>query len=261
MRAKCFSEEDKKLMVERVRSNQTGLQNKKFRAYQLKEALKDPQTYCYMLIQVCTTLPTSGLGAFYNIIINGLKFTILQTQLLAMVLGAVIIFTLMGSAYLTKKTGQNLLTMAIFMIPSFIGTIVIMTVENKNNATKAGLLISYWIVFTFWAAQGLGMSMLTRNVGGQTKKSVCITMNFLAWCAGNAAGPQVFFDGDAPRYRKALSIHLGCYSVLLCVIAFLRWNLTSRNNKKDREFGKDINTTHGFDDLTDRENPNFRYVY
>jgi hypothetical protein len=143
MRAKCFSEEDKKLMVERVRSNQTGLQNKKFRAYQLKEALKDPQTYCYMLIQICTTLPTSGLGAFYNIIINGLKFTILQTQLLAMVLGAVIIFTLMGSAYLTKKTGQNLLTMAIFIIPSFIGTIVIMTVENKNNATKAGLLISY----------------------------------------------------------------------------------------------------------------------
>jgi hypothetical protein len=181
MRAKCFTEEDKKLMVERVRSNQTGLQNKKFRSYQLKEALLDPQTYCYMLIQLCTTLPTSGLGAFYNIIINGLKFTILQTQLLAMVLGAVIIFTLMGSAWLCKKTGQNLLTMAIFVIPSFIGTIVIMTVENKNNSTKAGLLISYWIVFTFWAAQGLGMSMLTRNVGGQTKKSVCITMNFLAW--------------------------------------------------------------------------------
>ncbi|KAH7078519.1 major facilitator superfamily domain-containing protein [Paraphoma chrysanthemicola] len=261
MRAKCFSEEDKKLMVERVRSNQTGLQNKKFRAYQLKEALLDPQTYCYMLIQICTTLPTSGLGAFYNIIINGLKFSVLETQLLAMVLGAVIIFTLMGSAWLTKKTNQNLLTMAIFVIPSFIGTIVIMTVKNTNHATRAGLLISYWIVFTFWAAQGLGMSMLTRNVGGQTKKSVCITMNFLAWCGGNAAGPQVFFNNDAPRYRKALSIHLGCYSVLVCVIAFLRWNLIHRNNKKDREFGKDISATHGFDDLTDRENPNFRYVF
>jgi hypothetical protein len=261
MRAKCFSEADKKLMVERVRSNQTGLQNKKFRAYQLKEALCDPQTYCYMLIQICTTLPTSGLGAFYNIILTDLKFTILQTQLLAMVLGGVIIFTLMGSAWLVKRTGQNLITMAVFMIPSFIGTIVILTVPNKNNATKAGLLISYWIVFTFWAAQGLGMSMLTRNVGGQTKKSVCITMNFLAWCAGNAAGPQVFFDGDAPRYRKALSIHLGCYTLLLCVIAFLRWNLTWRNKKKDAQFGKDINSTHGFDDLTDKENPNFRYVY
>jgi len=213
-----------------------------------------------MGIQLLTTIPTSGLGAFYNIIINGLGFTVLQTQLLAMVLGVVIISTLMGSAWLVKRTQQNLLTMAVFMIPAFVGTIVIMTVKNRNDSTRAGLLISYWIVFTFWAAQGLGMSMLTRNVGGQTKKSVCITMNFVAWCAGNAIGPKVFFDND-PRYLKSLAIHLGCYSTLLFVIAFLRFNLTMRNKKKDREFGKEIDTTHGFEDLTDKENPNFRYVY
>lgn len=52
MRAKCFTEEEKKLMVERVRSNQTGLQNKKFRAYQIREAFTDPQLYCHMLIAV-----------------------------------------------------------------------------------------------------------------------------------------------------------------------------------------------------------------
>ncbi|KAF1945106.1 allantoate permease [Clathrospora elynae] len=260
MRAKCWSEEDKKLMVERVRSNQTGLQNKTFRAYQFKEALLDPQTYCYMGIQFFTTLPTSGLGAFYNIIIKGLGFSTLQTQLLAMVLGVVIITTLLGSSWMVKKTKQNILTMALFMLPAFVGTIVIMTVVNKNSATRAGLLISYWIIFTFWAAQGLGMSMLTRNIGGQTKKTVCITLNFVAWCAGNATGPKVFFDGD-PRYLKSLAIHLGCYSALLFVIAYLRFNLIMRNKKKDREFGKNINTTHGFDDLTDKENPNFRYVY
>jgi hypothetical protein len=71
MKAKCFSEEDKKLMIERVRSNQTGVQNRKFRPEQVKEALMDPQAWCYCLIQICTTLPTSGLGAFANIIITG----------------------------------------------------------------------------------------------------------------------------------------------------------------------------------------------
>lgn len=44
MRAKCFSEEDKKLMVERVRQNQTGLQNKVFRKEQVFEAFQDPQS-------------------------------------------------------------------------------------------------------------------------------------------------------------------------------------------------------------------------
>ena len=117
MRAKCFSEEDKKLMIERVRSNQTGLQNKIFRSYQIKEALLDPQIWCYCLIQICTTLPTSGLGSFSQIVISGFHFSILQTQLLAMVLGAVIIITLLTSTWLVKKTHQNLLVMGFYVIP------------------------------------------------------------------------------------------------------------------------------------------------
>jgi MFS family permease len=34
MRAKCFSKEDRILMVERVRQNETGIQNKEFKMYQ-----------------------------------------------------------------------------------------------------------------------------------------------------------------------------------------------------------------------------------
>ena len=162
MRAKCFSEEDKRLMVERVRTNQTGLQNKKFRKEQAIEALKDPQIWCYCLIQICTTLPTSGLGAFYNIIIKGLGFTTLETQLLAMVLGAFIIAILMSSTWLVNKTKQNLIVIGVYLIPSYVGTIVLMTVPNTGMATKVGLLISYYIVLSFWAAQGLGMSLLSR---------------------------------------------------------------------------------------------------
>jgi MFS family permease len=44
MRAKCFSELDKTLMVERVRENQTGIQNKTFRKEQVVEAFCDPQS-------------------------------------------------------------------------------------------------------------------------------------------------------------------------------------------------------------------------
>jgi len=117
MRAKCFSEEDKHLMVERVRSNQTGVQNRTFKKEQLWEALKDPQAYGYALIQLCTTLPTSGLGSFQGIIIRSFGFTVLETQLLAMVLGFYIIIILLGSVWIVKKTNQNLLTMLGFCIP------------------------------------------------------------------------------------------------------------------------------------------------
>ena len=117
MRAKCFTEEDKRLMVLRLLSKQTGIQNRQFRAYQMWEALRDPQMWCYCAVQMFTTLPTSGLGAFFTIIIKSFKFTTLQTQLLAMVLGAYIIVILLSSAWLVKKYNQNLLVMLGFIIP------------------------------------------------------------------------------------------------------------------------------------------------
>ncbi|KAI9368653.1 major facilitator superfamily domain-containing protein [Aspergillus egyptiacus] len=267
MRAKCFSEEDKRLMVERVRSNQTGLQNKQFRAYQLWEAARDPQVYCYMAIQVFTTLPTSGLGAFANIIIEGFEFSVLQTQLLAMVLGFYIIIVLLSSAFLVKKTGQNLYVMLGFLAPSYIGTIVLMTVENTTMATKVGLLISYYITLSFWSAQNLGLSMVSRNIGGATKKSAVIAATFVSWAVGNAIGPQVFLDHDKPRYFIAFGVHLGCYAALTVCVVFLRWYLSWQNRKKERmlaEAGMDPNEqnlAHAFEDRTDRENLYFRYIY
>lgn len=117
MRAKCFTEEEKHLIVERVRDNQTGVQNRTFKKEQLIEALLDPQIWGYALIALCTTLPTSGLGSFGGIIIKSLGFSTLQTQLLSMVLGAYIIIVLLSSLWLVKKTNQNLLVMVTYLIP------------------------------------------------------------------------------------------------------------------------------------------------
>ncbi|KAJ5833945.1 hypothetical protein N7474_002256 [Penicillium riverlandense] len=267
MRAKCFSEEDKHLMVERLRSNQTGLQNKKFRQYQMWEAFRDPQTWCYCAIQMFTTLPTSGLGSFAGIIMTGLKFTTLQSQLLAMVLGAYIIVILLSSAWLVNKSGQNLLVMLGFLIPSFIGTIVLMTVNNTNLATKVGLLIAYYITLSFWSAQTLCLSMVSRNVAGQTKKSTVVASTFVSWAVGNAIGPQVFLNREKPHYYTAFSVHLACYSCMVGAIVFLRFYLIRENRKKNEMVNAagldaaDPNLVHAFDDKTDNENMGFRYIY
>ncbi|KAJ5657891.1 2-ketogluconate transporter [Penicillium longicatenatum] len=267
MTATCFSEEDKRLMVERVRDNRTGIQNKKFRKYQVYEALSDLQMWCYCGIQLFTTMPTSGLGTFANIIIKGFDFTTLQTQLLSMVLGAYIILVLLTSTWLVKKTQQNLIVMAAYCIPSFIGTIVLMTVQNTTVATKAGLLMSYYITLSFWAAQTLTLSLISRNVAGQTKKSTVIAANFIAWAIGNAIGPQIFRSKDAPRYFTAFSVHLGCYTILEFILLFLRFHLKKQNTMKDQLQGvedvesPDNGDLDGFEDLTDKENLRFRYVY
>lgn len=56
---------------------------------------------------------------------------------------------------------------------------------------------------------------------------------------------------------------MGCYVVLVFAIIFLRWHLIRQNKKKDLAASGVISAgvVHAFDDLTDRENPDFRYVY
>ena len=85
-----------------------------------------------------------------------------------------------------------------------------MTVENKNKGTQIGLLISYYIVLSFWAAQTHAMSMISRNIARQTKKTVVVAMSFVAWATGNAIGPQVFLSWNVPRYFIAFAVHMGC---------------------------------------------------
>ena len=78
-------------------------------------------------------------------------------------------------------------------------------------------------------------------------------------------GPQVFLKWDEPRYFIAFATHLGCYSLLVIVIISLRFYLVRQNKKRDAlaeatGSGED-RLAHAFEDLTDKENPNFRYVY
>ncbi|KAK7431331.1 hypothetical protein QQZ08_002102 [Neonectria magnoliae] len=267
MRAHCFTEQEKHEMVERVRDNQTGMQNRTFKKEQFIEGLLDPQVWGYALIALCTTLPTSGLGAFANIIIKSFGFSTLETQLLAMVLGFYIIIVLLSSVWLVKKTGQNLLVMLAFCVPSFIGTILLMTIPSETFAQHVGLLISYYITLSFWSAQTLALSMISRNIAGQTKKTVAVALNFIIWAAGNAIGPQVFLAHDGPRYFIAFATHLGCYALLVVVILFLRWYLRRENKKRDDlaaqgvAEARDGAVERAWEDLTDKENLSFRYVF
>lgn len=140
-----------------------------------------------------------------------------------------------------------------------------MTVQNTNTATKAGLLLSYYITLSFWSAQTLALSMISRNIAGATKKSTIVAATFISWAVGNAIGPQVFLEKDAPRYFIAFGVHLGCYSTMTACIIYLRFYLIGQNKRKDEllrdQDGADPDLAHAFDDRADGENLNFRYIY
>jgi len=67
-----------------------------------------------------------------------------------------------------------------------------MTVLNTDKGTQIGLLISYYLTLSFWSAQTLSLSLISRNIAGQTKKTTIIAANFIDWATGNAIGKPDF---------------------------------------------------------------------
>lgn len=118
MKAKCFTEDQKRMMIERVRTNETGIQNKVYKTYQVLETVKDPVIWCYIMLQITSTLVIGGLGVFSNIIIKSFGFTLLQTQLLNIAQGAVTILVMVGGATLGQTTGQTIWVMHVRLLYS-----------------------------------------------------------------------------------------------------------------------------------------------
>ncbi|KAF9008901.1 major facilitator superfamily domain-containing protein [Cyathus striatus] len=272
MRATCFSVEDRILMAERVRRNETGIQNKTFKMYQAWEALLDPTVWAIVMISFTNALPTGGLGAFSNIILTAFGFTQLQTYLLAIAQGVIIMAFLFSAAYISKRYDQKLLLAFIYTLPNIAGTIVFLCVQTSSH-TKVGLLLAFYCTQGFGAVAVLNLALMSGNVAGRSKQVMASSMVFIAWAVGNAVGPQVFRDDDKPRYTKAFIVHIVIYGVQLAAVIFLRLRLMRLNVLKrkmqniaaSKENGETIDEhlthKHAFDDLTDKENPDFRYVY
>ncbi|XXG96838.1 hypothetical protein Hte_003129 [Hypoxylon texense] len=195
MKAKCFDEDQKRMMIERVRANETGIQNKTYKRYQMLEALQDPVIWCYVMLQITSTLVIGGLGVFSNLIVAAFGFSYLQTQLLNIAQGGVTIIVMIGGAWLATWTKQTAIVMHIFQ------------------------------------------------------------------------------DSDAPRYQKGFTAHFCLYVLFNLFLVLLRVLLAKRNAAKRRDASaaaaseqdasshddEKIGHAHAFDDLTDKENPDFRY--
>lgn len=98
-----------------------------------------------------------------------------------------------------------------------------------------------------------------------TSPSSCANfLSVVGWAGGNAIGPQFFVAKWAPRYLNSLYIHLGIYACFIIDVLAIRFLLSSRNKRRDRELeqagGVNVHA-HAFEDMTDLQNKEFRYSY
>lgn len=87
-----------------------------------------------------------------------------------------------------------------------------------------------------------------------------MTIVFIGWAVGNLIAPQIFQNSDAPRYLHDFVAHIVIYAVFVALVFLTRVVLMVETRSKEQGSSK-ISHALAFEDLTDRKNLNFRYVY
>ncbi|KAJ2978632.1 hypothetical protein NQ176_g3705 [Zarea fungicola] len=263
-----FSKDDREKVVIRVQENLTGIKNNELKWDQVREAFLDAQTWFLVLIQFSSNIPNGGVTTFRSIILNGIGFSTFQTLLLQcvpyLVQFVLVLLCTGGSSYLRNtRTYWMMLTFAVALVGAAL-------VRQLPAHEKWGRYAGTCLMGANSASFPLLMSMVSGNIGGFTKKTTVNALSFIAYCAGNIIGPQIFFEREAPSYSSGFAALIVCQSACFLLCLGLRFYLSWVNRRRDRH---DDNTEiadpdniqtqalMAMLDKTDKEIEGFRYVY
>ena len=256
-----FSRTEKLIIVSRKRDDHHGVEKRAWDKEQLIEGFVDPKTYLFFLFGFTANVPNGGTSNFGTLIVRGFGYDALGTSLMQIPYGAIIILFIFAAIFINEWVGPGNRTwlMAAFTMPTVVGFALIAWAEGTGPR-----LFGYWITGASNAVFVVGLSLVSGNVGGQTKKSIASAAVFLGVAAGNIVGPFLFFESEKPGYQTGIIACMVSRALEVVVILALRLLFVRANRKRDRlaAEGKLVYDASELakQDLSDWRNPAFRYV-
>lgn len=258
--ARFLNRREKLIAIDRIRGNFQGIGSRQWKWSQFREAFRDPRTYLYVLFSLLMNIPNGGITSFGSIVIKSFGFNDRLSLLLNMPTGIVDITCKLFFTWLSDKYLDRTLFAFIAILIPMIGGIMMIVIPLSE---RAALLVGYYFIGAAGAAWCLLMVAISNNTLGYTKKATVNGLQILAYAAGNWIGPQTFRGSEAPDYpsgKLMVAVMYGCSAVTLIVLRLVNVFENRRRDKKAAENPEAVSTDTEFLDLTDFEQPNFRYL-
>ncbi|TVY29160.1 putative transporter [Lachnellula hyalina] len=261
-KARFLNDRERQVAVERIRENFQGIGSRVWKWYQFREAFKDPRTYLYVLFSLLMNIPNGGITTFGSLVISSFGFGPRNSLLLGTPAG---LFDLGGKLFFTwvsdKLMDRSGPAFIAILFP-MVGGILMITAH-----AKPALLIGYYLISVSGSAWCLVMVLISNNTLGYTKKATVSGAQIIAYACGNWIGPQTFRSNEAPDYptgKTLVAIMYGLSALVLLAIRVLNIYENRRRDRLQTESGTleltEEDEQNKFLDLTDFEQPHFRYV-
>ncbi|KAJ0273680.1 hypothetical protein COL940_009770 [Colletotrichum noveboracense] len=267
--SKALSQREKKIVIERLRENQTGVENKTLKLYQVREAFTDFKLYFFFMIAL--------LQAISLLVITA----VLQIPYGVLIFIAILVYVFINDGL---PPNNRCFMLVLFLLPNVVGAfglrfvpddqqvgrLICYYVSSYQSSMPSGVsrskkrIVIFQLTGSINASFVLLLSLQTANIAGHTKKVVTSACLFLGYCVGNIAGPFFYKSDQAAKYELGIWSMIVAHLLEVVIVIALRFVLKWENEWLDRAQGEvaevDLDAT-AFGDLTDQENMNFRYIY
>ncbi|KAH6666848.1 allantoin permease [Halenospora varia] len=250
-----LSTREKIYTIERLRSNQTGIENKKFDHAQLFEALRDPNVIVIAILMITSSEINGALGNYSAAFIKSFGFTSKESALLSIPPGVLSILVCTSGAWLAGRTNQILLTLMCYYPFGIIGGALMAFLPPSARAAK---MVGNYLT-NMVPATPLIYTIAAANFSGHTKKIAVNAIILISFSIGNIIGPLTFTGATAPTYTPAKIAMLACFSSALILVFILRSMFAYENKRRNRRNEACVVVDSEFKNMTDRENRGFRY--
>ncbi|PBK93896.1 MFS general substrate transporter [Armillaria gallica] len=276
--------EERSSAVQRIKENQTGVENKHFKKEQMIEALTDVKIWLFALFSVLADIPNSLVNQ-RQIIISSFGFSDLETTLLGCVPGAVAILAVWsGTAIAARIPNSRAWVGVIYLIPNLAAVFLMLFLSWDNRLGLlltlffAGKTLNHLFTTAFETVAVLSLSWLSSTTAGHTKRITANAIILSAYCIGNAVGPLMWAEKYKPRNRVPWAIMGVCVVLRILTLLGIRYLLSTENRRRDAEpvdtayadvyierlkedgVMEKVRVDKEFLDLTDKQNRDFRYV-
>ncbi|KAI0870423.1 putative MFS transporter [Hypoxylon argillaceum] len=256
-----LSPEERAVAVERLRAGHTGVRNRSVKTAQIWEAVWDGKVWLVALIMGSAYTVNGAVTGFGPLIVSTFGYTSLEAILFQFPLGAIsaLGMTLLGWLC-SRRRGLRIPSLVLCCLPVIAGYIIIW--KSSWGHRPAAPVVGYSLLGFFGPVVGLAVALGAGNVAGATKKSSTAAAVFVAYCVGNIVGPQLVRSETKAEHYPGLWTGLIVFYVVTILAASVLYIILFRENKRREQLELDEREKDrvAFKDLTDVENPYFRYV-
>ncbi|KAI1157993.1 putative MFS transporter [Nemania serpens] len=258
-----LSPEERLVAVERLRAGQTGVRalRRTIKPVQLREAALDVKIWLVALIMGSAYTVNGAVSGFGPLIVSTFGYSSLESILFQFPLGAVSAIGIPLVGWIcSRRRDLRIPILILCCLPVLAGYVVIW--KSTWGVRPVAPVVGYSLIGFFGPVVGLTVSLGAANVAGETKRSYAAAAVFVAYCVGNIVGPQLVRSETRAEHYPALWTGLIIFYVVTILAACALYVILFRENRRREQLGLDERERDrmAFKDLTDKENPYFRYV-